>query len=103
MKLEKFDFDANLGVPLWIIYGSTGWPQMICVAAKRHELPRIAVWGYSVYRNSPGFRTLGQDPYVYFAGQNAYVFTNIDSAMEHLKSQITPKKKALEQLQGWNK
>ena len=101
MKLEEFDFGGNLNIPLWIVYGHDCFPEIVCVAAKRHELPPIAVWGYSIYKRSPGFRTLGLDPWKYFKDKNANVFTDQDEAFEYLRELMTPKKKALEQLKGW--
>lgn len=61
---------SNHGKPLWVVYGDKCFPQLLCAKllayTADHQLlragvagPRVCIWGYSVYRRQPGFRTLG--------------------------------------------
>ena len=45
---------AHADKPLWCVYGPTCFPTMICCKIKSGN-----IWGYSVYKRQPGFRTLG--------------------------------------------
>lgn len=60
MKVDPLD-EANHDKPLWLVYGHEAWPSFLCckINLKRHGYP--VIWGFSVYRRSPGFRTIGQD------------------------------------------
>jgi hypothetical protein len=45
---------------IWCVYGPYGFPTMFCCVIKTaSHIP--AIWGYSEYRRSPGFRTLGRE------------------------------------------
>lgn len=46
---------------LWCVYGVTSSPTIICCKIRAHAEYGPIIWGYSVYRRSPGFRTLGQN------------------------------------------
>lgn len=56
--------------PLWCIHGVETFPTIFCCKILIHETYGPIVWGYSVYRRQPGFRTLGQ---------------NVNTWMENLK------------------
>ncbi len=69
MKIDTADPTSH-GKELWIVHDAHHWPipfraKLLAYSAK-HELlhvgtagPNVAIWGFSVYRRSPGFRTLG--------------------------------------------
>lgn len=46
---------------LWLVYGVECMPTILCcrIEGLLHNEPII--WGYSVYRGEPGFRTLGRN------------------------------------------
>ena len=51
--------EANWNKPLWLVYGHKCFPQLLC--CKLNFSGALNIWGYSVYRGEPGFRTLGRD------------------------------------------
>jgi hypothetical protein len=66
---DPFD-PANHGKPLWITYGVDCFPQIVCAkllayGPKHNLLPvgergaYVCIWGYSIYKRQPAFRTLG--------------------------------------------
>jgi len=62
-----------------------------------------AIWGYSVYKRSPGFRTLGQsvnaNQFGDWVGQNkAKFFLTQEEALKYLADLTTPKKSAIDKL-----
>jgi len=70
MKIDPRD-PAHHDRALWVVYGTEGFPEMLCCKLRAytstHDLlpagtagPEVCVWGYSVWRGKPGFRTLGQ-------------------------------------------
>jgi len=42
--------------PLWVIYGYDCFPSILCCKINNGN-----IWGFSIYRRSPGFRTLGMN------------------------------------------
>lgn len=44
----------HAGKPLWCVYGPDCFPSLICCRIKDGN-----IWGYSVWKRQPGFRTLG--------------------------------------------
>jgi hypothetical protein len=50
---------APAGVDLWGVYGPDCFPTVFACQMHNYEAGRRAVWGYSVYKGEPGFRTLG--------------------------------------------
>jgi hypothetical protein len=71
MKIDPLD-PANHGRPLWIVYGHACMPSLICAKLRAYTEahavlpvgtagPVVCIWGYSVYKRKPGFRTLGLD------------------------------------------
>lgn len=59
MKPINWD-DAPLDTALWGVYGPDCFPTVF--ACKLHHASGYgrAIWGFSVYRRKPGFRTLGE-------------------------------------------
>lgn len=51
-----------IDTPLWCIYGPECFPVIFCckISDTVHETPSPVIWGYSVYKEIPGFRTLGR-------------------------------------------
>ena len=56
MKIDISD-SRNHNKPLWVVYGYQAFPSILCCIIKNQ--PDLTIWGYSEYRNSPSFRTLG--------------------------------------------
>lgn len=55
--IDPFD-QQHWNKPLFVVYGSTGFPQMLCCKVRLNEgVPTI--WGFSIWCRTPGFRTLG--------------------------------------------
>lgn len=84
--------DAPLDTPLWAVYGPDSFPTAVCVKIRNHPTGR-AVWGYSVYRRSPGFRTLGQNE-EYTIQNNYRFFTEQAEMLAYLGKLLTPHPKA---------
>lgn len=59
--LIDYNDQENYNKPLWCVYGSECFPSMFCCKIIYNAEFGPIVWGYSVYRRSPGFRTLGQN------------------------------------------
>ena len=51
----------NLDRVLWCVHGFECFPEIFCCKIRAHAEYGAIIWGYSVYRRSPGFRTLGQN------------------------------------------
>ena len=60
MKVDT-NLPENLDRTLWCVYGVTSSPTIICCKILAHAEYGPIIWGYSVYRRKPGFRTLGQN------------------------------------------
>lgn len=88
---------ANFDKPLWCVYGPECFPTLFC--CKILYLPSYGpigpcVWGYSVYRRQPGFRTLGQSLKNWLANEHtgkAHFFEYQECAMEYLRQLTTPR------------
>lgn len=67
MKIDDLNNKANHDKPLWVVYGHDCFPSILCCKLKWYpqnymhsNLPEmVCIWGFSIYRRSPGFRTLG--------------------------------------------
>lgn len=81
------------GRPVWIVYGEKAFPRLIC--AKINIPPtdgRLCVWGYSVWRRQPGFRTLGTRLETWAAEHGVCeMYANQDDALDRLRSMTTPR------------
>lgn len=61
-QIDPFD-PANYDKPLWCIYGPDCFPSIFCCKVlyrPSYGNTGPCIWGYSVYRREPGFRTLGK-------------------------------------------
>lgn len=58
---------------LWCVHGVACFPTMFCCKIRAHAEYGAIIWGYSVYRRKPGFRTLGR---------------NVNSWMQELKEKF---------------
>lgn len=50
---------APLGEVLWGVYGPDSFPSVFACKILDHPEQGRVLWGFSIYRRSPGFRTLG--------------------------------------------
>ena len=91
----------HIGETLWVVYGFECFPSILCCRLKQNLIDvdrtiETCIWGYSVYRREPGFRTLGKtlqqwrnDHAKY--GQDLEVwFTEQEAAMAYLNLLVTP-------------
>lgn len=60
MKITDYHDPVNHGKNLWLVYGQKLFPSILCCQLKRSSMGP-AIWGFSVYRRSPGFRTVGRE------------------------------------------
>lgn len=68
MKIDPMD-PASHGKPLWVVYGEKADPRVLYAKLLAYTndhrlLPAgtagvVCIWGHSVWRRQPGFRTLG--------------------------------------------
>lgn len=89
------DIDPNApesaGKVLWCVYGHTFWPQLLCCKLHDYEGDRN-IWGYSIWKNKPGFRTLGQRLATWYASHDLCLFFDDQQlALDYLKKISTPK------------
>lgn len=55
--IDPFD-PQHWNKPLFVVYGPNSFPSLLCCKVRLNEgVPTI--WGFSIWRRSPGFRTLG--------------------------------------------
>lgn len=60
MKVDPL-LPENHDRPLCCIYGAQTFPTVFCCKIMQHRDEDPVIWGFSVYRREPGFRTLGQN------------------------------------------
>lgn len=82
------------GKSLWCVYGPTSFPTMICFRIRCTDSYGPIIWGFSIYRRVPGFRTLGQRLETWREGKDAHFFETQDEALEYLKSLFAKVSKA---------
>ena len=76
---------------LWCVYGHTYWPQIMCCKLHDYEGDRN-IWGYSVWKNKPGFRTLGKRLSEWYSSHDLCLFFDDQQlALDYLKKISTPK------------
>lgn len=105
-KIDPTDPSVH-GKPLWVVYGSSAFPEIICAKlrayAQNHTLlplgargHHVCIWGYSVWKGEPGFRTLGVDVAVWAKQSHSkpVFFDEQSEALEHLRKLLTPKRGA---------
>jgi hypothetical protein len=51
--------DAPVGIVLWAVYGPSSFPTVFACRMRDYDYADRAIWGFSVYKRIPGFRTLG--------------------------------------------
>jgi hypothetical protein len=87
--IEQYYLDR----PVWVVYGHECFPQLVC--AKLNIPPadgHVCIWGYSVYRRKPGFRTLGIRLGTFISEHNVCeLYENQDEAIERLRAMTTPR------------
>lgn len=49
----------NHDKPLWVVYGVDCFPSLLLCKVNDHATCGPTIWGYSIYKRIPGFRTLG--------------------------------------------
>lgn len=79
-----------IGKPLYVVYGPTCFPQLVLLKVmKSQHNDDLNVWGYSVYRNLSGFRTLGISLHNFVTTrENARFYTTREYAFERLAELI---------------
>jgi hypothetical protein len=84
--------------PLWAIHGSTAYPEMLCCKIN-FDADGPVIWGFSRYKNSPKFRTLGISLDSFVAERkNVFFFANIEHALDYMRSLMTPPLRLLDEL-----
>lgn len=86
--------------PVWVVYGHDCFPQIICCKLESKLHGYTVIWGYSIYRRSPGFRTMGRDVLAWMAEmQKTYsyslfeFYSEHDEAIDRIRELTTPKVK----------
>ena len=80
----------NYDKVIWCVYGPDSFPTMFCCVIKTASR-NPAIWGHSVYKRSPGFRTLGREVVGdWIASNNAKFFSTQDAAFDYLRTLTTP-------------
>lgn len=84
--------DSFQHIPLWCVYGHEAFPQVLACYVKDHGQWGICIWGYSVYKRKPGYRTLGIRLSEWI-GKHDLVrfFDSQENAMEYLETLVTPR------------
>lgn len=75
---------------LWCIFGHDSFPTLIACRILEHAQGPV-IWGYSVYKRQPGFRTLGTS-LENFLKRPAKFFATQAHALEHLEKITTPRR-----------
>lgn len=93
MKVKN-SLDVNelpVGVELYCVYGPNCFPSIFSCVIRQHITGKC-VWGYSVYKRVPGFRTIGHHIGDFLNRyKNAVFFDKQEYALEYLSKLITPK------------
>lgn len=81
-----------LDKPLWCVYGPDCFPTVFCFKLHDSGQYGITIWGYSVWKRQPGFRTLGQNLLKWDEKTNKpKYFTKQEDATAYLVKITTPK------------
>jgi hypothetical protein len=98
MKVDYHNTDIHDKI-LWLVYGHNCFPQIVCCKVKPGHLGKPSIWGFSIYRRSPGFRTLGRDIALWIDelkekyGYSMFEFyDNQEEALDRLRKLTTPGK-----------
>ncbi len=82
-----------MDIPLWVVYGADCFPSLLLCEITIPTGQKPTIWGYSVYRNKGGFRTLGIQLSDWIEREtNPRFFDNQAEAIELLKKITTPRK-----------
>lgn len=82
---------GSWGTPLWVVYGGVAFPSILCCRINAPQ-GKPVIWGYSIYRRSPGFRTLGQDLAEWMGRQeDPHFFADQNHALAYLKKITWPR------------
>ena len=93
-QINEFD-PVNWDKPLWVIHGYECFPSIVCLKINNAS-GTPAVWGYSLYRNTAGFRTMGQHLSKWREQSEMVLFFDVqEHAMDYLNHIITPKAGAI--------
>lgn len=94
---EKKEIDPTktlLETPMWVVYGPSCFPTLFCCMVNNPQRAGLTIWGYSVWKRQPGFRTLGVNlqewrdrPEV----KPARFFATQDDALQYLGKITTPR------------
>lgn len=90
----------NHDIPLWaVMVVHQGLAEIQCLKIRDQSNGDLHVWGYSVWRNSPGFRTLGIRLSAFTERFVSCAFYNDhDGALAALKVATTPSKKLVKEM-----
>jgi len=99
MKTVKGEVELNIvcsDQPIWCVYGYKDFPSIMCCIIKDSGdlIPSPVIWGYSVYKRVPGFRTIGD--YVVNWRKNKDIvkfFVDKQDALNFIGECVTPKVK----------
>lgn len=79
-------------VPLWCVYGYDCFPEIIACTVHDHGQYSLCVWGYSVYRRQPGYRTLGRELQAWMSQYKMVeFFAKQEDAIMFINKLVTPK------------
>ncbi len=89
MKVDPFNAE-NHDKPLWVVYGHDAFPSLLCCKlVSRAE--GVVIWGFSIYKRSPGFRTLGLNVQEWMSRFDKVKFyDDHDEALAYLKKLTSP-------------
>lgn len=89
---------APLNKPLWCVYGyKYGLSIMSCMI--NQPWGARTIWGYSVYKRVPGYRTIGAGAEEWSKRYNmAIYFDDQEEALDYLRKSTKPHKSAIERL-----
>lgn len=89
-KIGKLPPEIIEAKALWCVYGPKCFPSMICCKVNESAHGQI-IWGFSIYKRSPGFRTLGITVETFGNKHEIFEFFNDhDEAIAYLRKLTTP-------------
>jgi hypothetical protein len=96
IKVEEIiqNQDKYLEHPLWCVYGPDCFPTLLCFKLRYQDVGGyndICIWGYSVYKKVPGFRTLGTIFSKWAKENSPKIFDSQEQALEYLKKITNPR------------
>lgn len=90
--ITSVDPTEHLNTPLWCVYGSNAFPSIICCKILKDPKYGFIIWGYSVWKRQPGFRTLGTNIQAFCdPRENPKFFLDQEDALDYLRKMTTPK------------